>query len=99
MMRARAVIAVSVRSGLGLIILAGAMLAGEAPAWAQSAESEPPPARGTFKIDPLPPPAKPFLVPDVPQPAADRAAVAVAGACPIVGLLLTRRVERERRRL
>jgi len=66
---------VSSRTGLGVIIFAAAMLAGVAPAGAQSAESEPPPTRGTFKVEPLPPQAKPFLVPDVPPSAADRAAV------------------------
>jgi len=62
-------------AGLGVIIFAVAMLAGVSPAGAQSAESEPPPARGTFKVEAMPPPAKPFLVPDLPPSAADRAAV------------------------
>jgi phosphate-selective porin OprO and OprP len=66
---------VNVKTGLGAITLAVAMLAGVVPAGAQSAESEPPPARGTFKVESLPPPAKPFLVPDMPPSAADRAAV------------------------
>jgi hypothetical protein len=56
-------------------MFAVAMLASVAHAGAQSAESEPPPARGSFKVEPLPPSAKPFLVPDVPQSADDRAAV------------------------
>lgn len=33
----------------------------------QSAESEPAPAKGYFEAAPLPPPAEPFLVPDVPE--------------------------------
>jgi phosphate-selective porin OprO/OprP len=51
------------------------MLAGVVPAGAQSGESEPPPARGTFKIEPLAPPAKPFGLPDVPQSVVDRTSV------------------------
>src|SRR5690349_11707029 len=34
---------------------------------AQSEESELPPARGEFEAAPLPPPAQPFFVPDVPE--------------------------------
>jgi len=51
------------------------MLAAAVPAGAQSAESEPPPARDAFKVEPLPPPAKPFLTPDVPQSVVDRTSV------------------------
>jgi len=36
-------------------------------AHAQSDESEPAPAPGQFEAEPLPPPAQPFFVPDVPQ--------------------------------
>jgi hypothetical protein len=67
---------VTVRTGPGVIIVAVAMLTSVArPARAQSGESEPPPARGTFKIEPLPPPAKPFGLPDLPQSVVDRTSV------------------------
>jgi phosphate-selective porin OprO/OprP len=42
---------------------------------AQSEESEPAPARGEFEAAPLPPPEKPFFVPDVPQSVVDRTQV------------------------
>ena len=42
---------------------------------AQSEESELPPALGEFEAAPLPPPEKPFLVPDVPQSVADQTQV------------------------
>jgi len=71
----REVTRVSVRTWLGIAIVAVALFAGVAPAQAQSAESEPPPARGTFKVEPLPPPAKSFGLPDLPPPAPDHAAV------------------------
>jgi len=71
----REIMTVSARSGLGVLILAAAMLAGVAPAGAQSAESEPPPARGTFKVEPLPPRARSFGLPDVPQSVVDRTSV------------------------
>jgi phosphate-selective porin OprO/OprP len=50
--------------------LAGTVLFGwfcAPPAQAQSEESEPPPALGQFESEPLPPPAVPFAVPDVPH--------------------------------
>ena len=64
-----------VRIGLGVVIFAVATLTGAVSAFAQSAESEMPPARGTFKVEPLPPPAKPFGLPDVPQSVVDRTSV------------------------
>src|ERR1035438_9911779 len=42
---------------------------------AQSDESEPAPALGEFEAAPLPPPEKPFLVPDVPASVADQTQV------------------------
>lgn len=51
-------------------VLAGVLAAGSFGALdvrAQSEESELPPARGEFEAEPLPPPAQPFLVPDVPE--------------------------------
>ena len=44
-------------------------------AQAQSEESELPPALGEFEAAPLPPPEKPFLVPDVPPSFADQTQV------------------------
>jgi len=41
-------------------------------AHAQSEESDPAPAPGEFEAKPLPPPEKPFLVPDVPQSVVDQ---------------------------
>ena len=42
---------------------------------AQSEESEPAPAPGKFEAEPLPPPAQPFFVPDVPESVVPRTQV------------------------
>jgi len=49
-----------------VVALAGGMVRGP-HAWAQAPESEAAPARGKFEPESLPPPAQPFLVPDVPH--------------------------------
>jgi phosphate-selective porin OprO/OprP len=41
-------------------------------AYSQSEESEPAPALGKFEAEPLPPPERPFLVPDVPPSVLDQ---------------------------
>jgi phosphate-selective porin OprO and OprP len=63
------------RKNLPAAALVGALALGmisASRAFAQSEESEPAPAPGKFEAEPLPPPEKPFLVPDVPQSVADR---------------------------
>ena len=57
-----------------LAVLVMGLLSGTT-ARAQSEESEPAPALGEFEAAPLPPPEKPFLVPDVPQSFADQTQV------------------------
>jgi phosphate-selective porin OprO/OprP len=56
-------------AGAAIAVLA---LACAPNAHAQSEESEPAPAKGEFEAAPLPPPEKPFLVPDVPQSFVDK---------------------------
>ena len=60
-----------------LLVLLGVVfsLVGALDAHAQSDESEPAPALGEFESVPLPPPEKPFLVPDVPASVADQTQV------------------------
>jgi phosphate-selective porin OprO/OprP len=58
------------------VALVGAMAIVSAPnARAQSDESEPAPAPGQFEAEPLPPPAQPFVVPDVPQSVVEQSQV------------------------
>ena len=68
-MKTKAFLAATLLGGLG----AGLLCASNAQA--QSEESEPAPALGEFEAAPLPPPDKPFLVPDVPQSVVDRTQV------------------------
>ena len=65
-MKTKAFLAATLLGGLG----AGLLCASNAQA--QSEESEPAPALGEFEAAPLPPPDKPFLVPDVPQSLVDQ---------------------------
>src|SRR5437763_12571401 len=52
---------------IGSVFLGALALICALDARAQSEESEPAPAPGQFEAEPLPPPAQPFFVPDMPQ--------------------------------
>lgn len=55
---------------------------------AQSAESELPPAPGEFEAAPLPPPAEPFFIPDVPQSVVERTQIRERWLTLKVGLVM-----------
>lgn len=79
------------RQNLLTAALAGALslnLVCASRAHAQSLDNNPAPALGKFEAEPLPPPAQPFLVPDIPQSVVDRTQINERWITLKVGLVL-----------